>query len=804
MAIPATTEALFERYSDSAGAYVVLDRANTSVYKQLYRAAKAKQKLKLRITTKKPAEQQIGPRPASVEDEVNDDAPAPAAPTDSEREADNVVAETSHSTALPEQTSTEPASEAPAPAAEELRSLKEMLEESARLDRSRVQDMPDRSTQMPASSAALPSPPNSPPIVMGPIMPAGCPALRGNYAVCCNSCDRTIPDAHYHCSTCDDGDFDLCEECVDRGVTCKGRNHWLIKRFVKNGTIINSTTERLAPKPKQKAQSAEAPAPAPAPAPPVPERIIPVFADVLYSSMRTCNCCVQELPEVNFVHCTTCDDYDLCRTCFAKNRHGHHPKHAFVAAVEGTRLEPEVARRLEAGRDQPHNAICDGCDENIKGIRHKCLDCPDWDYCSRCVVDAHFVHPGHRFVPIYEPIRYDGWRATKRPVHAGICCDGPLCATARRNHEYIVGNRYKCAVCDDVDFCESCEASPANKHNPTHPLLKFKTPIRHVTVTTIAEGKTGEPLPAFGDRARPDPSATSSRATETGSSPALLSNVQTVVDVKPSEPAVPVKAEQEKEKELEPKKEESEEKPVPALPVSADDLDAAYVRDSVADGTVFGPDHLFEQTWTLRNTGKVAWPAGCCVKFLSGDLMNHLDPNHPATTRDIQASCESTICYAPVLPGEEFQFTVLLRTPRSSGRFVSYWRLTTKDGLRFGHRLWCDIVVEKRQMVLPPRPVVAEPSRQAEKKEDIKAEPEAAPQHGQMIFPKLEKESPAASVHQESKAESVSAQEEDEYEDCEDEEWDEGDYEEDVLTDEEYDVLDASDEEFLDRRAKQN
>ena len=50
MHIPFDTEAVIERYSDSAASYVILDASNMAVYKQLYRAAKAKSKLKLRVT----------------------------------------------------------------------------------------------------------------------------------------------------------------------------------------------------------------------------------------------------------------------------------------------------------------------------------------------------------------------------------------------------------------------------------------------------------------------------------------------------------------------------------------------------------------------------------------------------------------------------------------------------------------------------------------------------------------------------------------------------------------------------------
>jgi next-to-BRCA1 protein 1 len=50
---------VFERYSDSAAAFVRLDSDNSSVYKQLYRAAKAKLKLRIKATvTRSPLEAQ--------------------------------------------------------------------------------------------------------------------------------------------------------------------------------------------------------------------------------------------------------------------------------------------------------------------------------------------------------------------------------------------------------------------------------------------------------------------------------------------------------------------------------------------------------------------------------------------------------------------------------------------------------------------------------------------------------------------------------------------------------------------------
>lgn len=72
---------------------------------------------------------------------------------------------------------------------------------------------------------------------------------------------------------------------------------------------------------------------------------------------------VIELAEHDFLHCTTCDDYDLCQTCFGKDAHGHHPKHAFEPAVGGTKMPEHIRVRMAAGRNQVHHAICDGCDK---------------------------------------------------------------------------------------------------------------------------------------------------------------------------------------------------------------------------------------------------------------------------------------------------------------------------------------------------------------------------------------------------------------------------------------------------------
>jgi next-to-BRCA1 protein 1 len=299
-------------------------------------------------------------------------------------------------------------------------------------------------------------------------------------------------------------------------------------------------------------------------------------------------------------------------------------------------------------------------------------------------------------------------------------------------------------------------------------------------------------MPVMGDRR----SRQTHKATETSQPPSAnaATQVQTVADLEPTEP---VKTEEAHEVEAPKTPEPVEAEEVKELPVVAPaaDLVAHYVRDVIADGTTLPPNCVFEQTWYLRNGGSSAWPAGCSVKFVGGDNMCAVDPAHPASVHELVSAAESTTCYTEVAPGQEVGFTVLMRTPPREGNFISYWRLTGPAGDKFGHRLWCDVNVNE-----PAQPVKEEEPEQA--KEEV-AEPKTEVEGSQMIFPKLEKESPASSIHQEVPvAASVHEDAEDDFEDFVDQDLADEETDDGFMTDEEYDILDASDEEYLAEQAK--
>ena len=107
------------------------------------------------------------------------------------------------------------------------------------------------------------------------------------------------------------------------------------------------------------------------------------------------------------------------------------------------------------------------------GKRFVCQVCPNFDYCEKCYEKEKNNHR-HEFknfedINFYEKIikKKKIENPEGKPVHHGYICDG--CEM-----EPIIGNRYKCTVCDDFDYCEACEEKFKDQHK--HPFLKIYKP----------------------------------------------------------------------------------------------------------------------------------------------------------------------------------------------------------------------------------------------------------------------------------------------------------------------------------------
>ncbi|KAJ7492359.1 hypothetical protein FB451DRAFT_1022268 [Mycena latifolia] len=132
--------------------------------------------------------------------------------------------------------------------------------------------------------------------------------------------------------------------------------------------------------------------------------------------------------------------------------------------------------------------VCDMCDNVVEGIRHKCLDCPDYDLCTPCIASgsAERHNPFHEFLEIKEPGRvivhtvYSGDGERDAPSNTSRAAPTPQAeeqpvihfATCNLCDSRIRGDRYKCADCPDFDTCSNCFSITREQH-PHHAFVKL-------------------------------------------------------------------------------------------------------------------------------------------------------------------------------------------------------------------------------------------------------------------------------------------------------------------------------------------
>ena len=111
---------------------------------------------------------------------------------------------------------------------------------------------------------------------------------------------------------------------------------------------------------------------------------------------------------------------------------------------------------------------------------------------------------------------------------------------------------------------------------------------------------------------------------------------------------------------------------------------AAFVDETIPDGSQFPPGTTFNKTWTLRNTGSCTWNANYAVVFSSGTRMNAAEVI-PLPTQSVP-------------PGSNITITIPFTTPMEGGAYRADFKLRNADGVLFSFKdpsqtFWVEVQV---------------------------------------------------------------------------------------------------------------
>lgn len=302
------------------------------------------------------------------------------------------------------------------------------------------------------------TPPGYVPIrVHGSFSPAG-PPLESpviHPRIFCDGCDGSVVGVRHKCLDCEN--FDFCSNCLNNP-------HMRMMHDFKHAFFPMDAPDDIT-----------------------------LFHDVQHGRRGvehkgiTCDACNKHVYGVRH-KCVECADFDLCQDCVSSvsARSQHEMKHHFfpIESIWDHDVFRIVVAELNAQPEQQevvHSATCDGCDQRINGVRHKCLSCTDFDFCTSCVGDPQkrASHPvSHGFFPINVPhdkAAYFAARArletpsNELAVHSNVACD--------QCDDIIVGVRHKCLDCLNFDLCGSCVAQGAKRnHHAAHQFFEIAKP----------------------------------------------------------------------------------------------------------------------------------------------------------------------------------------------------------------------------------------------------------------------------------------------------------------------------------------
>lgn len=137
---------------------------------------------------------------------------------------------------------------------------------------------------------------------------------------------------------------------------------------------------------------------------------------------------------------------------------------AKLAKIE-TMIPTEVKERLQKKREVFAKELLEKQNEKKDELKNMITDVLYENISTIASLTREFINDGSAPRPQEASQSTSASQSDSKPVHCRVTCDG-----CGQNN--ITGIRYKCSVCPDFDFCETCES---NVEHP-HPFIKMKKP----------------------------------------------------------------------------------------------------------------------------------------------------------------------------------------------------------------------------------------------------------------------------------------------------------------------------------------
>uniref|UniRef100_A0A0E0K1V8 ZZ-type domain-containing protein n=1 Tax=Oryza punctata TaxID=4537 RepID=A0A0E0K1V8_ORYPU len=132
-----------------------------------------------------------------------------------------------------------------------------------------------------------------------------------------------------------------------------------------------------------------------------------------------------------------------------------------------------------------------------------------------------------------------------------------------------------------------------------------------------------------------------------------------------------------------------------AMKSKREKLESRFILDvTILDGTLMAPSTPFTKIWRMHNNGSIMWPLGTQLIWVGGDQFA------------LQTSVPLEIPVDGFPVDQEIDVAVDFVAPARPGRYISYWRLASPSGQKFGQRVWVHIQVEDPSFVSNNRTAV--------------------------------------------------------------------------------------------------